>query len=56
MRLLDDIRTGDKWREWFGTPVAAGKTLIWLLWARFVASVVVGLFCLLAWGVLALLG
>ncbi len=41
-------------REWFGTPLAAGKTLIWLCWVSLVASVLLGLLYLLAWGVEAI--
>jgi hypothetical protein len=44
----------EKVREWFGTPVAAGKTLIWLGWASFLASLLVGLLYLLVLGILAL--
>jgi hypothetical protein len=44
----------DKVREWFGTPAAAGKSLVWLCWASFLVSIFVGLLYLLAWGALAL--
>lgn len=44
----------DKVREWFGTPVAVGKTALWLCWVLFLASVLVGLLYLLALGALAL--
>jgi hypothetical protein len=33
----------EKVREWFGTPVAAVKTLIWLCWVWFLMSVLVTL-------------
>ncbi len=44
----------EKLREWFGTPVRAGKTLIWLLWVWLLVSVFAGLLYLLALGLLAL--
>jgi hypothetical protein len=44
----------EKVREWFGTPVAAGKTVPWLCWVSFLASLFVGLLYLLALGALAL--
>jgi hypothetical protein len=44
----------EKLREWFGTPVAAGKTLIWLLWVWLLVAVLGGLVYLIALGVLAL--
>lgn len=52
-------RSGDtcpvaKVREWFGTPVAAGKTLVWLCWVSFLVSLFVGLLYLLVLGTLAL--
>ena len=54
-RLLGDTGPVERLREWFGTPFAAGKTLIWLCWASLVASVLfgllLGLLYLLAWGV-----
>jgi hypothetical protein len=54
-RILSDTGPVEKLREWFGTPLAAGKTLIWLSWASLVASVLLGLLLgllyLLAWGV-----
>ncbi len=43
----------EKVREWFGTPVAAGKTILWLCWVLFLVSLLVGLLCLLALGALA---
>jgi hypothetical protein len=45
----------ERLREWFGTPVAASKTTVWLCWvALFVCvlvSVLFGLLYLLAWGI-----
>jgi len=32
----------ERLREWFGTPVAAGKSLVWLCWASFLVSVALG--------------
>jgi hypothetical protein len=47
----------ERLREWFGSPVTAGKTLVWLCWATFLVSVVVGvligLLALLVWGLQA---
>lgn len=42
-----------KFWEWFGTPAAAGKTLIWLCWVSVLLSVLVGVLSLLVWGVQA---
>lgn len=44
----------EKLRDWFGTPVAAGKTLLWLCWVSILFAAVGGLLYLLAWGVLAI--
>jgi hypothetical protein len=44
----------EKLREWFGTPVAAGKTLLWFCWASFLVSLFIGFVGLLASGVQAL--
>ena len=44
-----------KLREWFGTPVAAVRTLIWLCWVSFVVSVLIGMVALVVLGVEALL-
>ena len=44
----------EKLRDWFGTPVAAGKTLVWLCWVSLLIAIFSGLFYLLALGVLAL--
>jgi hypothetical protein len=41
----------EKLRDWFGTPVVAGKTLVWLGWVSLLVSVFLGLVYLLAWGV-----
>jgi hypothetical protein len=49
-----DTQPVEKMREWFGTPVAAGKTLIWLCWVWLLISLMVGLLYLLAVGALAL--
>lgn len=38
--------------DWFGTPSAAAKTLIWLTWVLFLGSVMLGLLYLLVVGVL----
>lgn len=43
----------EKFRDWFGTPAAAGKTLIWLCWVSLLLSVLVGVLSLLAWGLQA---
>lgn len=32
----------ERLREWFGTPVAAGKTVVWICWASFLVSVALG--------------
>jgi hypothetical protein len=49
----------ERLREWFGTPVAAGKTIAWLCWVALLACVLVsllfGLLYLLAWGVEAII-
>ena len=44
----------EKLREWFGTPAAAGKTLVWLFWVWLLVAVLAGLVYALALGVLAL--
>ncbi len=41
-------------RDWFGTPMAAGKTLVWLLWVWLLVGVLAGVLYLLGLGVLAL--
>jgi hypothetical protein len=46
----------EKVRGWFGTPVAAGKTLLWLCWVSFLVSLLIGLLYLLALGALAACG
>jgi hypothetical protein len=51
---LSDTQAVEKMREWFGTPVAAGKTLIWLCWVWLLVSLLAGLLYLLALGTLAL--
>jgi hypothetical protein len=43
-----------KLREWFGTPVAAGKTLVWLCWVWLLVAVLAGLLYALALGLVAL--
>ena len=58
-RALSQLPLGDtyrmeKLRDWFGTPVAAGKTLVWLCWVSLLIAIFSGLFYLLALGVLAL--
>jgi hypothetical protein len=57
-RSVSDTGPVEKLREWFGTPVAAGRTVIWLCWVSLVASVLfgllLGLLYLLAWGVEAI--
>jgi hypothetical protein len=44
----------EKLREWFGTPGAAGKTLVWLCWVWLLLAVLAGLLYAAALGVLAL--
>jgi hypothetical protein len=39
----------DRFRDWFGTPAAAVKTLIWLCWVSLLISVLIGLVALVAW-------
>lgn len=51
--LRDNYRV-EKLSVWFGTPVAAGKTLVWLCWASLLVAVFSGLVYSLALGVLAL--
>ncbi len=53
-RLCDDFQVG-KFRDWFGTPVAAGKTLVWLCWVSLLVAVFGGLIYVFTLGVLALL-
>jgi hypothetical protein len=48
-----DTGAVEKVREWFGTPVAAGKTLLWLCWVSVLVSLLVGCLYLLALGALA---
>ncbi len=50
---LRDTDAVEKVREWFGTPVAAGKTLLWLCWVSFLVSLLLGLLYLLLLGALA---
>lgn len=49
----------DRFRDWFGTPAAAGKTLIWLCWVSLLISMLVsilfGLISLVGWGLQAAL-
>lgn len=45
----------EKFREWFGTPVAAAKTLIWLWWVGILISVLVSLLYFAARALLAAL-
>jgi hypothetical protein len=45
----------EKLRDWFGTPAAAGKTLIWLGWVSLLVAVFTGLAYALVLGVLAIL-
>jgi hypothetical protein len=33
----------EKLREWFGSPTAAAKTLVWLMWASLLISIALGL-------------
>jgi len=51
---LRDTCPVEKLRDWFGTPVAAGKTLVWLCWVWLLVSVLAGLLYASALGVLAL--
>lgn len=51
---LGDTCPVEKLREWFGTPVAAGKTLVWLCWVWLCLSVLAGLLYASVLGVLAL--
>lgn len=51
---LSDTQPVEKMREWFGTPVATGKTLTWLCWAWLLVSLLAGLLYLLVLGTLAL--
>lgn len=44
----------EKLGEWFGTPMAAAKTLIWLMWASFLVSLLLGGVCLVVLAVEAL--
>ena len=44
----------DRLRAWFGTPVAAVKTLIWLFWVSLLVSVLVSLLYAVTLGMLAL--
>jgi hypothetical protein len=37
----------EKIRDWFGTPLKAGSTLIWLLWVALLMSVFVTVILLL---------
>jgi hypothetical protein len=37
----------EKLRDWFGSPVAAGKTLVWLLWVSFLGSICLGILLVL---------
>jgi hypothetical protein len=46
----------DSLREWFGTPLAAAKTIVWLCWVLLLASLLLGVAQLLLLGVLALVG
>jgi hypothetical protein len=39
---------------WFGTPAAAGKTLVWLCWISLLVAVFSGLLYILVFGALAL--
>ena len=43
----------DKVRDWFGTPAAAAKTLIWLCWVSLLVSVLVTVLYLAVLGVVA---
>jgi hypothetical protein len=52
--FLRDTQPVEKMREWFGTPVATGKTLIWLCWVWLLVSLLAGLLYLLGLGTLAL--
>jgi hypothetical protein len=52
-RYVGHTRRMEKVRDWFGTPAAAAKTLIWLCWVSLLVAVFLGVFYLLALGVLA---
>jgi hypothetical protein len=49
-----DTERVQKLRDWFGTPLAAGKTLVWLCWASLLVAIFTGLLYALVLGVLAI--
>jgi len=51
---LGDTCPVEKLRVWFGTPVAAGKTLVWLCWVWLLVAGLAGLLYASVLGVLAL--
>jgi hypothetical protein len=52
--VTGDSGATEKLREWFGTPFAAGKTLVWFCWMSLLVSLFIGFVGLLVWGVQAL--
>ncbi len=51
-RHVAPSRRTERAHEWFGTPVAAAKTLVWLCWVMLLASVLATALYLAVLGVL----